>query len=337
MIAMPKTGPFDAAVWPFERHLRFVICVAVPITSLLLAGCGGDEDFSKPPAQIQNQLAKAAQDPAARSVDGTEPATDDPGRSAATPAADAAATGAAATNGETSPVTATSAEPAVPVTPKSTDAASEDAAEVMTASGKSADAITAKKEANSSKSVIGNAGGLLGSLKSDAEKKADAAATAKPSTDSDAPQITARFGRLAVSRLQWLQLVSQLTRQFFIASTPDGNGLVCSTGERSLEALDTQLDVRCQILTAPASLVSQDAANPIQVPVTGLPGIINSVELTDDGQQVLVGTTDGRLLVRSAANTADWDLFARDLFLFQDEHRRTGLAICAREIWWCSA
>jgi hypothetical protein len=29
------------------------------------------------------------------------------------------------------------------------------------------------------------------------------------------------------------------------------------------------------------------------------------------------------LLVRSTASTADWDLFARDLFLFQDEHRRT--------------
>ncbi|MBC7968313.1 MAG: WD40 repeat domain-containing protein [Fuerstia sp.] len=321
---MAKIGPLDdCTVWRLERHLRFVFCVAVPVTSLLLAGCGGGEDFSKPPAQIQSQLAKAAQDPAAPSADGTEPATDDIATSAASPASDAVSS-----NGDTSAITATSAEPAAPATapapatPKSTDAASGDSAEVMTASGKSADAIAAKKEANSSKSVMGNAGGLLGSLKSDAAKKAEAAAAANPATDADAPQITARFGRMAMSRLQWLELVSQLTRQFFVASTPDGNSLAGSTGERSVEIIDTQLDLRSQTL-APGNRGTLTSANPIHIPVRGLPGIINSLELTNDGQQVLVGTTDGRLLVRSAASTADWDLFARDLFLFQDEHRRT--------------
>ncbi|MEJ7593482.1 MAG: hypothetical protein WKF77_18220 [Planctomycetaceae bacterium] len=135
--------------------------------------------------------------------------------------------------------------------------------------------------------------------------------------------MTTRFGRMALSRIQWLQLVSQLTRQFFVATTPDGNSLAGSTGERSLEVLDTQLDVRSQTLTATGNRQLQATVNPIHVPVTGLAGIINSLELTNDGQQVLIGTTDGRLLVRSAASTSDWDLFARDLFLFQDEHRRT--------------
>ena len=192
----------------------------------------------------------------------------------------------------------------------------------MTASGKSADAIAAKKDANSANSVVGNAGGLLGSLKSSDAKKKDTAAAANPSSDPDAAPITARFGRMALSRIQWLQLVSQLTRQFFVASTPDGSSLAGSAGERSLEVVDTQMDRFSQTLTS-GNHTAPVAATPIQIPVAGLPGIINSLELTNDGEQVLVGTTDGRLLVRSAASTADWDLFARDLFLFQDEHRRT--------------
>lgn len=119
------------------------------------------------------------------------------------------------------------------------------------------------------------------------------------------------------------QSVSQLTRQFFVAATSDGEGLAGSTGERSLEVLDTQLDLRSQTLNVPGRRPGIIPLDPIRVSVTGLPGTINSVELTTDHQQVIVGTTDGRLLVRSTASTADWDLFARDLFLFQDEHRRT--------------
>ncbi len=336
---MPKNGSFACSgLCPLPCCQRDLIISAVPMILLLLTGCGGGEDFSKPPAQIQNQLAKAAEDPAAPSDDGTEtaiaeeapvseqnsPATDAVAESAATPASDTVAT-----NGESPAVTATPAEaPAAATTPApvNTKPAEEAAAgagtEVMTASGKSAEAIAAKKEANSTKSVMGNAGGLLGSLKSDATKKTNAAAAANPATDSDAPQIATRFGRMAMSQLQWLELVSQLTRQFFVASTPDGNGLAGSTGERSLEVVDTQLDLRSQTLT-PGNRKTLTATNPIHISVAGLPGIINSLELTNDGQQVLVGTTDGRLLVRSAASTADWDLFARDLCLFQDELRRT--------------
>ena len=335
---MPKNGPFDDRCrWPPQRRSRFLISIAVPITALLLAGCGGGEDFSKPPAQIQNQLAKTTDDSGAPSADGTEAAipeeatasepnnttTDAVAEPAATPPADAAAA-----NSEIPAVTAAPAGTVAPATtpaPEATkpaEAASGDGAEVLTASGKSAEAIAAKKDANSSKSVMGNAGGLLGSLKTDAAKKADAAAAATPGSNPDAAQITTRFGRMAMSRLQWLELVSQLTRQFFVASTPDGNSLAGSTGERSVEIIDTQLDLRRQTQT-PGNRTALTSADPIHVPVRGLPGIINSLELTHDGQQVLVGTTDGRLLVRSAASTANWDLFARDLFLFQDEHRHT--------------
>lgn len=334
---------------------------------ILLAGCGGGEDFSKPPAQIQSQLAKnsanpdastneataaadaatSATDPASATVDNsaqtgtatpategegsvysesTSPTNAGAGNDAAVekPPADTSTPAAAASmpDQETTNAAAPASAVTTATTPETPPVASGDGSEVMTASGKSAEAIAAKKEANSKKSVIGNAGGLLGSLKS-GTKKADAAAAANPAAGPDAAQATTRFGRMALTRVQWLQLVSQLTRQFFVASTPDGEGLAGSTGERSLEVLDTQLDLRSQTLNVPGKRPGNVPLDPIRVSVTGLPGTINSVELTSDQQQVIIGTTDGRLLVRSTASTADWDLFARDLFLFQDEHRLT--------------
>ncbi len=339
----------SSASAPFSTRVRRQPCV---------------EDFSKPPAQIQSQLARVSTDPQASpnespiAVEAVTPATD-PANANADDSAPAV-TVAPATEGDAStvsesaspinggignddaataakmPAATSSPDAAAPAsekaisnalptddaTPESAPVASGDGSEVMTASGKSAEAIAAKKEANSQKSVIGNAGGLLGSLKSGA-KKADATIAANPAADPDAAQATSRFGRMALSRVQWLQLVSQLTRQFFVAATPDGEGLAGSTGERSLEVLDTQLDLRSQTLGVPGKRQANAPLDPIRVAVTGLPGTINSVELTSDQQQVIIGTTDGRLLVRSTASTADWDLFARDLFLFQDEHRRT--------------
>ena len=340
---MPKYGPArflryetsdqSASKSPFATSLMFLI---------LFTGCGGGEDFSKPPAQIQGQLSKVdsapAAEPIASGVDGTTPSDtsetatlDKPENVAATEPAGVVADPAAPLESTVTDATAVAptntgsqkiVAPAdsASTTPSTTPASSE-STEVMTASGKSAEAIAEKKAANSEKSVMGNAGGLLGSLKGKSDK--GAAAAANPASNPDAPQITARFGRMALSRLQWLQLVSELRSQFFIATTPDGNGLAGSSGERSLEIIHSQLAVRSQAATAAATGPTEVAVEPVHIPVSGLPGIINSIELTNDGKQVLVGTTDGRLLVRSAASTIEWDLFARDLFLYQDQHRRT--------------
>lgn len=349
--------------------------LAASTLSFLLTGCGGGEDFSKPPAQLQGRLANLQSDPTesnpaaaevapaaagdsntatAQAADGataapanesmpdpavtsseTKPA--DPSQASADLPSGVAAVpeGPTATNIANSPDAPNPATPAAPapaVAPADPSAAGSetaaspmppgDAPEVMTASGKTADAIAAKKAANSENSVMGNAGGLLGSLKSNAPASTNSA-TPGAAANPDATNIVTRFGRTALTRVQWLQLVSQLTRQFFVAATPDANGLAGSTGERSLEILDTQLDLRSQTLTSPANGQTPTEVIPIRIPVAGLRGIINSIELTNDGQYVLIGTTDGRLLARSAASTADWDLFARDLFLFQDEHRRT--------------
>ncbi len=45
------------------------------------------------------------------------------------------------------------------------------------------------------------------------------------------------------------------------------------------------------------------------------------MELTSDGQTALFGTVDGRVLVRTITGKRNWDVYARDLFLFQDEIR----------------
>lgn len=329
-----------------------------PFISILLGGCGGGDDFSKPPAEIQGRLGKAQADPgtsdpaavgespvaeAPAENAAAQPAADTTPRSQDSTVADASAEPAAANPESPAQIAAATPDastliPATPAPVNLNTAGAEtksptadtttspspagDATEVMTASGKTADAIAAKKEANSEKSVMGNATGLLGSLKS-SNSPGNSTATPNAVGNPDAPQIATRFGRTALTRIQWLQLVSQLTRQFFVAATPDANGLAGSTGERSLEILDTQLDLRSQTLTVAGNGQAPADVKPLQIPVTGLRGIINSIELTNDGQHVLIGTTDGRLLARSAASTADWDLFARDLFLFQDDHRKT--------------
>ena len=312
MIAMLKNGPFTySSLWLPPCCPRYQIIIFVPMISLLI-GCGGGDDISKPIPGMEERLARQKKDQKAvvPAVDGTGAAKSD-GKTGLTQ--NGTATDAADSKAPTTPASEGS---------RSTEAASGGPPEVMTASGKTAAEIEANKDANRANTVAGNAGGLLGKLKTDAAKKKEAKAATIPASDSGASQIAARFGQMAVSPVKWLELVSQLARQFFVASTPDGNSLAASTGERSCEIVDTQLDLRGQTL-APGSRNAATEANPIHIPVAGLPGIINSLELTNNGQQVLVGTTDGRLLVRSAASTADWDLFARDLFLFQDEHRRT--------------
>ena len=49
--------------------------LCVLLVSFCLAGCGGGEDFSKPPAQIQSQLGKAGEEPDSQSRE--EPDTSD--------------------------------------------------------------------------------------------------------------------------------------------------------------------------------------------------------------------------------------------------------------------
>ncbi len=351
--------------------------VAVGVASII--GCGGGEDFSAPPAALQNRPAVAPEKPALAAA----PAAPNPAAAATTadnqPAAAVpeSANGNAApaqsnpetamTEGETAnasnPIAdaamppssgdgtkANAAEPTKPemaadstattppsaapplaaklpdpmppaANPPSNNAAPADAtnaaanaadSEVTTASGKSAEEIAAKKEANSKKSAMGNFGGILDSLKGKSDPQPN-----QPVDGVDVSQQLTRFGRFALSRGDWLNLVTRLKRRFFFASTPDATRLMASAGERHAEVVNTQVDLLFDRL----AVNREEMLQPIVQPVHGLKGTINSLELTHDGNVAIFGTTDGRLLARSTASTRNWDLFARDLFLYQDQYR----------------
>lgn len=220
-----------------------------------------------------------------------------------------------------SPDTAKPEMPVAPVTSPAPPAASGDSAptpsqepggetSTETASGKSAEEIEKKKEENSEQGVMGNAGGLLAALKGSTPDTAAA--------NPEAPAALTRFGRTAISAPQWLQLVSKLTRKFFASSTPGATRLIGSSGERSAGVLTTQIDY---LPVRPDEVILVTPPEPVMQSIESLPGLINAVELSSDGTKALFGTTDGRLLVRSTAGMAEWDLYARDFFLFQEERR----------------
>jgi WD40 repeat protein len=310
---------------------------------LMFAGCGGGEDFSKPPDILQGRVAPPAPE---NPAPGTPPVAAASPETKAAAGADSTAPPAAgeAENAEAT-VAATSANPAPPATtppattPPATTAPSAPAtdagktndsatkppaessgdSEVMTASGKSAEDLKKKKEENSENSIAENAGGLLDSLQGTSDSGGGASSPLMASGGDGAVAEITRFGRSALSGPEWLQIAARLSRRFFVASTQDGNRLIASSGERTAGIVSTRLDfLKTQLLsTRPVSV------DPLLQSIHTLPGIINSMELTGDGATALIGTTDGRLLVRSAASTADWDLFARDLFQYRDDHRRT--------------
>jgi WD40 repeat protein len=201
--------------------------------------------------------------------------------------------------------------------------AAANAGDVVTASGKTAEDIADRREANSQKSTIENGRGLLDSLRASDSSEVDSSGDGA-SMDSESG-VVARFGRMALTPVQWTQLVTQLTKRFFVAATPDGLNLAASSGERSAGVLSPPLSAATGpgVAGEAVGVGSIGRMEPTLRPVTSLPGLISAVEMLPDGDQLLCGTTDGRLLVRTTADRRDWDLFARDQFLFLDEHRRT--------------
>lgn len=321
----------------------------VLVGAALIAGCGGGEDFSKPPADIQQRLenARAAaekkpDDSAAPvadetstantpevSADSTAAASEDTGEPANAAVGDIgvghAAAGPAtlaenpgvqpATSSEADPDTTPPSEPTSPPADAPVANADDDP---VTASGKTGKEIADRKKENSKKSAAGNAGGLLGALKGKPAPTKDSPTTPIPNSGGSVTAPVTDFGRSAVTTEEWEQLVIQLTRGFFVAVSPDATRIAASTGEHTAQVVSTHVD---------RMFLPQNAApvktTPMVQPLSGIRGIINALELTPDGGKLLIGTTDGRMLVRTLVEAADWDLYARDLFLYQDEHRTT--------------
>ena len=345
---------------------------SVIVFLLTFAGCGGGEDFSKPPAGVAERLAKA---PAAPSDSSTTKKTDGAASQSATseaegegipegatgegsdsvakeklkgdvaqrlnPTADAAASSEDVSSkpaGEEAmkppamaekigavqseqPVNAAPQQaavpgksPSAPSDPTATPAAGASEAETMTASGRSAKSLNDKKNDNSKMSVAENAGGLLGSLKS-SKPKADATQPAIAG-NAAAPEVLTRFGRMALSQPDWLRLVTRLSRRFFIGTSLDGTRVLASSGERSAGLVQSNANPELQGRSG-----TQQALDELLQSVASLPEQVGCLELTSDGNTALFGTADGRVLVRMISGKHNWDLYARDLFLFQDEIR----------------
>lgn len=179
-------------------------------------------------------------------------------------------------------------------------------------------AATDKPEADTEKK-----GGIsfLDALKTEPKK---GAAAGRPGSDRRSVE---RTGRLAVSLRVWLQLKFALSKQFFLAATDDATRLAASSGERKVTLVSTRVEQRLlengQQLVSRASRLAQQrtASRNDTQEIAALPAVINSMELIQRGNLVLIGTVDGRLIARSAADLLNWDVYARDLFAFQDEHR----------------
>ncbi len=360
---------------------RSMMSFAGSLMVLGLVGCGGGEDFSKPPEGVASRLSKAAEQPKEKAAeestavanaakvgtaveakpdeDVAQNNTDTKGATSDSPAgtvgeseksdsadvksneahknhdnakspentlasdskpADAKPSESKTTvshSGKAMPLeglgavdesSGTSASAAEP-------AKKSDEEETMTASGRTAKSLSDKKEENSKMTVAENAGGLLGSLKS--SKAASAAKKENPTGDYDAPDVLTRFGRMAMSQPDWLRLVTRLSRRFYVATNSDSTRILASSGERSAGVVEISVlpPVRGRYGTA-----DENEGELLQA-VTSLQGQLTCVELTSDGQTALFGTVDGRVLVRTITGKRNWDVYARDLFLFQDEIR----------------
>ena len=133
-------------------------------------------------------------------------------------------------------------------------------------------------------------------------------------------------GRTAIAVGTWFRLRNQLAKRFYVAATSDGKKFAASSGESSLAVVNTQLSEPEEVPVGPAmaARIRQLRLQKLEVTtqdVSDLPGTISCVEIIQQGDVVLAGTEDGRLLARSCADLQDWDLYAQDLFAWQDEHR----------------
>lgn len=294
---------------------------SVALASLLLpVGCGGTDEFSQPSVDIQKRFGGgAAAAPANEQSESPDSAASDVASAPSEPAegdetrtTEPAGDMASAESSSNPPVDTSSRESsgdsaAAPATASSAEEAAGSPpsdSEVMTASGRTEQDLTNERESNGDKTVAENAAGVLDALRMSSDQNKGRAA-------SDETVVTA-------DEQAWRILTRRLALQFFLASSSDGENLAASTGERSV-SVASSLFSRKLSTTPPAP--GSETITPGPMLIEGLPATLNSIALTDDGQHLLVGTVDGRLLVRSLTYEQDWDLFARDQYLLEEEYR----------------
>ena len=305
------------------RHTsKFVVALLL----LHTVGCGGGDDFSKPPENLANVRSKSKKESAPANAENasrkeTSPQKDADSSAATKPENATVATAPklplASENVDVTEPAATTKTEARSIRDPATAASVE--GETVTAGGKTKAELDADKEKK--ESVAGAGMSLLAKLKvgGDLDEK-------KPVNAQAARNVIARTGRFALAAETWFRLRNQLAKRFYVAATPDGGRIAASSGERSLGVLSTQVEFPGKELDwarngrTVAAVVTEKNEITTQ-PVTQLPGVLTSLELIQGGDLVLAGTADGRLIARSSATSQNWDIYAQDLFAWQDERR----------------
>lgn len=303
-----------------NKSLVIFFATFLPIS----AGCGGGDDFSKPPENLAaiRSKSKASQEKSVE-PEPNKPAVQKAAEQNTLIPVDSAMAASADSSTEPDAATVPAAETELESSKSSTDqrdpakvAAIE--GEAVTAGGKTEAGLKADKKENESVASAGMS--LLDKL------KAGDGAEKKPGAKPSARRVIARTGRFAVAAETWFRLRNQLAKRFYVAATSSGSRIAASSGERSVGVLSTQVEVLGDELSwsrnaqTVAAVVTEKKEITTQ-PVSQLPGIVSSVELIQDGDVVLIGTVDGRLLARSCATLQGWDVYAQDLFAWQDERR----------------
>lgn len=310
----PPAGLVDVRARAAKRSDAAKKDVTASVDDLALKGADENRKVSADqPKDATGELTKTAQSPS--DTDVAVPSTDD------VTANEAAAPDASAKKAD---------EPELP----SGSATSPD---IATSSPTLADPeIKGKQAAAANSSATDDVKATSDSGKSDTRKSMsllDKLKTSDTLTESSgrpartaARQTASRVGRFAVAPETWWKLRNQLAKRFYVAATPDGSRLAVSSGEHSLEIVNSEITLAVEEVSGVSRPPRVDTAprqtrEPTTRSLPDLPGTITSIELIRDGDVVVIGTEDGRLMARHSADVRGRDVFSQDLLAYQDEHR----------------
>lgn len=306
-----------------QPAVRFMLLWWVAGTALLFAGCGTGEDFSKPPtnlAAIRSRAKEKAPKTASTmvaSVSISQPQTsaassDPPAGTAAPTAPPPSVTGRASATGAAGLTT--------PIADQSPDTRASAPAEVAESEAHIGTADTMRREENSAPAdngATGSAGtSLLDNLRGDNNTGHHQSAVKQNRGNEK------QAGRFAIAPAAWANLQNHLAKRFYIAATDGGRRFAASAGRGSVRVVSSPLtDGTTPLSLDPRTRTDGLEPSPVTVATTETISGLTAIELLDNGDVVVMGTEDGRLLSRSSARRQHLDIYAQDLLVFQDEHR----------------
>lgn len=141
------------------------------------------------------------------------------------------------------------------------------------------------------------------------------------------PNSSARpSGRQAIAARMLFKLRNDLAKQFYVAVTHDGMRMAATSGSDSVGVVSVRPEqpegsLELQRPTRSLPVDRRRGADVATQTIAGLPATITAIELLTERDVIIIGADDGRLLARSTADRQDWDIYAQDLFLFQDGYR----------------